>query len=129
MLVPSISAANATRALEVLQRLRLLTRNAEGKLERSEALVSTGDQTRSVHMLRFHREMLECATRSLEELGPGAREVSGVTLCVGKEGLERLKAATRAFRRELIALELREQDPVQVFHVNVSVFPLSRESE
>ncbi len=125
ILVPAISKARAKKALEVLFRLNLLVEGDDGLVRRADALVSTGEQTRSIHMARFHREMLERAVQALE-MPSTEREISSVTLCMGPEGLAKLKEATRSFRRALLALEELEGDPAQVYQVNLQLFPLSR---
>lgn len=128
-LVPSITKTRAKRALDVLLGLGLLVKDETGRAIRGTTLVSTGEQTHSVHMSRFHREMIDCAISALDEMSAQEREISSVTLCMGEEGLLKLKEATRAFRRKLLALEELEEDPKQVFQVNLQVFPLSRSVE
>ncbi|MFK7984801.1 MAG: TIGR02147 family protein [Sandaracinaceae bacterium] len=124
-LVPSITKSQAKKALDVLFDLELLALDDEGRVTRGKGSVTTGPQTQVVHMTRFHLEMMARAKQALETMNSEQREISSVTLCMGTEGLSRLKAATRVFRRELLALEQLEASPSQVIQVNLQVFPLS----
>lgn len=124
-LMPRISEKEAKRALTILLRLGLVEEE-NGKLLRRDLQVSTGPQTHSVHLNRFHREMLSRAGDALARLGPKERDLSSVTLCMGPEGLAKLRKATQDYRRQLLALEQLEEDPRQVFQVNIQLFPLSQ---
>lgn len=126
MLVPSISKAEATQALDLLQELGLLTRDADGRLVQSEALVSTGPETRGFHIHNYHRTMMTQAADSLETVGAAQRDISALTLCLGEDGLRRLKERLQRFRRELLELSTLENDPKQVVQLNLQLFPLSK---
>jgi uncharacterized protein (TIGR02147 family) len=126
MLWPSISPADAMRALETLLALGLLVENAQGRLEQAEPLVSTGPEIRSVHVASYHRTMLEQASRAIDDVPPALRDISSLTLCLGADGLRRLKERVQRFRRELLELSALEADPRQVVQLNFQLFPLSR---
>ncbi len=64
-LVPEITIAEATMALEKLLELGLLVRREDGSLGQGTELVTTGDETRLVHVRSYHRTMI---TRSLDAM-------------------------------------------------------------
>lgn len=123
---PSISPDEAARGLRTLLDLGLLVRNAEGRIVQGDALVSTGPEARSVHVASYHRMMLERAERSIDEVPAAERDISSLTLCVGVDGLSRLKNRIQRFRRELLELSTEDTNPKQVVQVNLQLFPLSR---
>ncbi|MEQ1565540.1 MAG: TIGR02147 family protein [Myxococcota bacterium] len=125
-LVPAVSEKDAAAALGLLLELSLLTER-DGKLEPTEALVTTGPEVKGLHYMQYHRTMMSRAAAALDELPPRERDISSVTLCLGKEAIPRMKERIRAFRRELLQLSADETDPVQVVQVNIQLFPLSRE--
>jgi uncharacterized protein (TIGR02147 family) len=124
---PPISNAEAKKALDVLLELGLLVRREDGRVTQGEAVLTTGAETRGVHIFRYHRAMIGRASASLDEIPGAERDISAVTLCLGPAGIEKLKEKVRAFRREIIQLATQEKRPRDVVQVNVQIFPLSGE--
>lgn len=123
-LTPPISAAEARRALDVLIELGMLAPEGE-RLVQSEPLVSTGPETRGLHITSFHKVMTERAIASIDLVAPEERDISCLTLNVGEDGLRRIKARIQRFRRELLDLSELEDDPRRVIQINFQLFPLS----
>jgi uncharacterized protein (TIGR02147 family) len=128
-LVPKIKPAEAKFALDVLCQLNMLAPDENGQLKQSTSLVSTGAETASLHMDNFHRTMMRLASESLDRVSYEQRDISGVTLCLGPDGLEMIKRAIVRFRRELLELSEVSRDPQQVVQVNFQLFPLSSVAE
>lgn len=122
---PPITKRQAKKALATLLDLGLLTRDDDGHVVQSEPLVSTGPEAMGVHIVSYHRAMMEQASRSLDLFSGSERDISSLTLCLGGDGLERLKQRILRFRRELLELSAMEDDPEQVVQVNFQLFPLS----
>ncbi len=125
-LLPSITKAEAASALSTLFDLGLLTRDERGSIALGEPLVSTGAETRGLHIRNYHRTMMECAVTSMDTVPASDRDISSLTLCLSRDGLLRLKQRIQRFRRELLELATLEEDPEQVVQVNFQLFPLSR---
>lgn len=125
-LVPKITPLQARRALEVLCDLKLLIRDDSGRLTQADALLSTGPETRGLHIGAFHRAMMQRAIESIDLVPAAERDISSLTLCLGRGGLKTLKERLQRFRRELLELSALEGDPEQVVQVNFQLFPLSR---
>lgn len=127
---PAITRIEAQRALDVLVELGLLVREADGRVHQGERpLVSTGPELHAVHIANYHRTMMARAAASIDLVPSGERDISSLTLCVGEDGVRRLKERIQRFRRELLELTLLEDDPRQVVQVNFQLFPLTREPE
>src|SRR5262245_27286108 len=86
-LVPPIGKAEASRALETLIELGLLKRDANGRLQQADALVSTGPETRGLHIANYHRTLMERAADAIDLVDPADRDISSLTLCLGEDGL------------------------------------------
>lgn len=125
-LVPKVSPLQAQRALETLVELGLLVRGANGRLMQADALVSTGPETRGLHIVAFHRAMTQRAIESIDLVPATERDISSLTLCLGRGGLATLKTRLQRLRRELLELSALETEPEQVVQVNFQLFPLSR---
>ena len=125
-LVPPIGKMEAARALDTLVELGLLVRDARGKLVQADALLSTGPETRGLHIARFHRAMTTRAMESIDLVPASERDISSLTLCLSRGGLRAFKERVQRVRRELLELSALEEDPQQVVQINFQLFPLSR---
>ncbi|MDD9967986.1 MAG: TIGR02147 family protein [Myxococcales bacterium] len=124
-LTPPISAGEAGAAMDILQQMGMVRRCDDGRVVQAETTVSTGPEVRSLHLANFHRTMMEHAKGALDRVPPDQRDVSSLTLCLGREGISRTKRALQRFRRELLELSELEEHPAQVVQVNFQLFPLS----
>ncbi len=128
-LVPNITPGEAREALETLLLLGLLVRDADGALRQGETLVSTGPETTGRNVAAYHRTMLQLAATSLDRIPATQRDVSSLTLCLGRDGLRRVKDRVQRFRRERLELSATEEQPDQVVQLNFQLFPLSTAEE
>lgn len=126
---PSISPEEARRAVATLLALGLLVRGPRGKIAQGEPLVTTGPETRGIHIGNYHRAMLQRAAESIDEIPAPERDISSLTLCVGADGVQRLKQRIQSFRKELLAMSEDEKDPVVVVQLGFQLFPLTRGRE
>ncbi|MBX3248074.1 MAG: TIGR02147 family protein [Myxococcales bacterium] len=125
-LVPSIAKAEAREALDTLLELGMLSRDEQGRLRQCDALVTTGPETRGLHIGNYHRTMMERAAASIDLVPSSDRDISSLTLCLSEDGLRTVKERIQRFRRELLELSVLEDEPRQVIQVNFQLFPLSR---
>lgn len=125
-LVPSITPLQASRALETLLELGLLVRDDQGRLTQADVLLSTGPETRGLHIAAFHRAMTQRAIESIDLVPAQDRDISSLTLCLSRGGLRAFKERIQRFRRELLELSALESDPEQVVQLNFQLFPLTR---
>lgn len=124
-ILPSITSKQAKAALETLERLGLLVRDASGRLVRGEPSLTTGHEVRSVVVPAYHRQMIEQAGGSVDRVPPEERDVSALTVCIKQQSLEELKQRIRRFREDLLELCDRESEPERVYQLCVQLFPLS----
>jgi uncharacterized protein (TIGR02147 family) len=125
-LVPTISVGEAERAIATLIELGLVVRDTSGKIAQAETLLSTGAETRGLHIANYHRGMMQRAMESIDLVKPDQRDISSLTLCLGENSLRSFKERVQRFRRELLELSALEDDPEQVVQINFQLFPLSR---
>ncbi len=125
-LVPAITPAEASAAVARLLELRLLVRGEDGRVKQGDALVTTGAESQAVHLRNYHRTMIARGAEAIDLVAQAERDVSSLTLCLGKDGLRRFKERLQRFRRELLELSALESAPEQVVQINFQLFPLSR---
>lgn len=127
-LIPKIRPSEASAALQTLLDLGLL-QEVDGRLVQSEAIVTTGPETRGLHIRNYHRAMMLRATEAMDLIPAASRDISSLTLCISEDGLAELKGRIRRFRQEVIALATGEaeaaKDAVRVVQLNIQMFPLT----
>ncbi len=123
---PRLKVTQVRKALRTLESLGLLQRDAEGKLRQTDAAVTSGLETGSLQLARFHRAMMQRASEAIDLFPREERDLGALTLCIDDEGLARLKKRVQEFRRELLLDEPRFAGRRnRVVQINVQVFPLS----
>jgi uncharacterized protein (TIGR02147 family) len=128
-LVPPITPAQARHALELLTKLGLLRRDADGTLRQGEMLVSTGPEVRSLAVGNFHRQMMERAAASIELVAREERDISGLTVALSDEACHRFKQRIVELRAELLQLSAAETEATRVVQLNFQLFPLATTEE
>lgn len=121
---PAITVRQAKKALKTLEDLGLLQR-VDGCLVQTDTSVTTGSQTHWVHVIKYHRSMLERASECIDEFPAAERDLSSVTLAVPDSAIGEIKLKMAAFRRELLAEYGARTDGERICQVSMQLFPLS----
>lgn len=124
-LKPSITKAEALSALELLERLGLLARDAEGRLSQSDSSVTTPDEVNSLAVVNFHNEMIERAQDSLTHTKGKDRNISSLTVAISKKKFNQIKERIHEFRKEIRALIGDGDQPEDVYQLNFQLFSLT----
>jgi uncharacterized protein (TIGR02147 family) len=91
-----------------------------------EALVTTGEETRSMAIMQFQKTTLDLAKRAFDAFPLEARDISTLTISVSRRNFPRIKEKIRAVRREILELAKADDETDTVFHLNILAFPLSK---
>ncbi|MEZ4459112.1 MAG: TIGR02147 family protein [bacterium] len=122
---PKISTNKAQKSLELLLELGLLERE-NGRITRGEPSLDAGHEVQVVGVRQFHRQMLERAAASIDDVPANERDISAITVCVRSDSVADLKAKLRDFRERFMASCDEQEDPDVVYQMNVQLFPLSQ---
>jgi len=123
---PAIKPSEARSALDTLLALGLIDRDPHGRLRQGTPVVSTGPETKGLHIANYHAEMMRRASDAMELVPAAARDISSLTFCVSPALFPELKRRLQEVRRELIELVEAEDDRTQVVQLNLQLFPLTR---
>jgi uncharacterized protein (TIGR02147 family) len=129
LLEPPIATAEAQKAIKLLAELGLITRNANGIYEKSDPVITSGYDTRSLAVNQFIIETLDLAKVALDKLPREERSLSALTLSLPEDGYALVEEKVKNFRRELLELARNCQNPKRVIQVNFQIFPVSRKTE
>ncbi|HLP40719.1 MAG TPA: TIGR02147 family protein [Fibrobacteria bacterium] len=129
LMSPAISPREAERAISVLESLGLIRKNEQGIYERVDALITSGDEVRSMAIVQFQKDTLELAKRSYSAFPLEARDNSTLTISISKRNFPKVKDKIRNMRREILELAKSDDNTDTVFHLNFIAFPLTRWKE
>jgi uncharacterized protein (TIGR02147 family) len=129
MLEPPISTAEAQRAIKLLEELGLIRKNGEGVYEKTDPVITSGYDTRSLAVNQFIVETLDLAKVALDKLPREERSLSALTLSLPEDGYAMVEEKVKNFRRELLELARNCPDPKRVVQVNFQIFPVSRKPD
>ncbi len=127
-LSPPITTKEAATALELLQKLGFLKRDKTGHLTHADRNITTAHEVRSLAISNFHRQMIQCASESIERTPPDKRDISSLTIALSQEKFKEAKRRIQEFRRELNVLlssGTKDKLPDSVYQINFQIFNLS----
>lgn len=120
----NIKVLEAKSALERLERLGLMERDARGKLKATHFQFQSPDEISSVALRKAHLQKFDLAKSSLERDKINERDFTAMTLAMDISKLPIAKKMIREFRDRLT--EYLESGPkTQVYELCVQLFPLS----
>ncbi len=122
---PSITPAQAKKAIKTLVKLGLLQRDDSGALCQGDPLFSTGSEVRSLAIRNFHKQMMQQAMQAQDEIALANREISGTTVALDEAGFKLFKQKIQTLRGELLELSASIKQPRRVIQFNFQAFPLA----
>lgn len=127
-LVPRISPAEASQALEHLTQLGMIKIDpVTGEFKQTEDVISAGDEVSSVLLADFHRQMIRLAGESISRVPKTEREVSSATIFLTAEQFTTLRELMRTIKHQALDMGGRSQEGEsgRVYQVCLQLFPLS----
>lgn len=109
-LQPHVTPAQAEKALQTLIDAKLIERDENGRLIQATADLTTGAEVRSLAVALYHKQLLELAARSIDETPAKNRDISSLTLNIGKTDFDFIKRRTAAFRVEILDFLKKKRD-------------------
>jgi len=134
-LVFPVSIGEIGQALQFLIEEKFIEKTPEG-FKAGDNMVLSSDEVRSLAIRNYHRQMLELARQSLENLPIESREFGALTLNIPESALPELKNKLKTIRKDLHEWSLQilanptDSIPSEaVTQINFQMFPLSRKVE
>ena len=124
-LTPAVPPGKVKKAIELLQRLGLITQGADGAWRASTALLKTDPSVQSLMIPRFHQAMGRLGLEAIERYPKDERYLSGSTMSVSPKMYGVIIEKIRALRADILDYVASGEDPEQVYHLNLQLFPLT----
>jgi uncharacterized protein (TIGR02147 family) len=125
-LTPGLDAEDVVRSIELLKSLKLIRKDAQGKYKPVNVLLKKDKSTPSPHLRKYLRDLSMLAMESLERHPKTERDVSTMTLALGKESFEEVVLDLRALRKKILERAANDSAPNKVYQLNIQFFPLSK---
>jgi len=123
---PQITATEARKAIELLEKLSLIKKREDGIYELIDQLVSTGESWNAIAVENFQKEAIKLAGEAIARIPKKNRETSTVTVSISWKCFDAMKERLREVRKELLEMARLDENPEAVFQVNFQIFPLTR---
>lgn len=121
-----ISVREVREAIQVVESIGLLQRNADGKLVPGHAALTTGPEATSLAAYSYHKQILDLAKEAVDGQSPEQREFGAITMAVSPAQLARIKDMIREFRRAVVNyLSTPDEAADAVCQFGVQLFSLS----
>lgn len=122
-----ISEEEARSYMKRLKKLKLVEKTPQG-WKRTARPIRTSSDVPSLALRQAHREHLALACRALDQVPVEQRDITGITMAIDPQKIPQAKKLIRNFRHALAEI-LEQDEKKEVFHLNISLFPLSIFSE
>lgn len=129
MLEPQITATEARKAVQLLERLEFIKKNDQGFYEQTVKFITTDDSWHSIAIRSFQKESIALAGAALDTVPKEERDISTVTLTLDDDGFIKARDRIRLLQKELLNIASASGRVNRVFQVDLAMFPLSKKIE
>jgi uncharacterized protein (TIGR02147 family) len=120
-----VTVREVKRALTLMIKLNLIKKDSVRGYVQSNGALSADDDTRSIAIYNYHKQMNELAGDALDNSDSDLREFNGATISISVEDLPILKEKIRQFRKEINELTSNNMEGKEVYQMNLQLFPLT----
>ncbi len=114
------------KALDLLEKLKLLVRDGAGNLTHSGKTVETPD-VESLEILNYHRQVLNETKEALVNIPYEERDITSMTIPIPQALIPEVKELLRKCREEIAALVNQSSNHFyEVFQINTQFFPVTK---
>lgn len=125
-LLPSITPGQAQDSMDLLRRLGLVRKDAQGRWRQADPVLGTGNPITSQMVINFQLMMLDLAKEAYDRCSPEERLMASTTFSITESAVDLFKKKIRRFRAELLELARTEEKADRVYQLNLNFFPTSR---
>ena len=127
-IIPSISEKQVAQTIAFLISLELVEKDGKGRYRRTNVLLSTGNDIRSLTLNNFVIHTMKLATQAINT-GTKETNLSSVTFSVSEEMYKEVQEEIRRCRRKIMEIAKNCSAPDRVYQFNMQLFPLTERYE
>ncbi len=125
---PEVELKNLKTAVKDLKQLGLLKEDKSGRLDSTEAMLTTDEAVASLSVANFHHQMSGLASRVVMTEPADKREFSALTIALSPKAMEIARQEIQNFNKKLHSMLEQEttERKTLVAHINLQLFQLSK---
>jgi len=123
---PTISKSQAKGAIAKLKELNLVEELQDKRVVASDTTLATDTDGAKLGLHNYVASMTDLGKRSIENGADGKSNFSWIGFSVSDAGREKIIDEIRAMRRRVLKIVEEDTSPVQTYHCNIQLFPVSR---
>jgi len=123
-ITPSISEKQVIQAVNLLTSLNLIQKGEDGIYRRTDVLLSTGNDIKSLTLNNFVIHTMQLAAEAINN-NTKETNLSSVTFSISENEFNEIQEEIRRCRRKIMEIEKGTQNPNRVFQFNTQLFPLT----
>ncbi len=123
-IIPTISGHQVAQAIRLLLKLALVKKDADGFYRRTDVLLSTGNDIKSLTLNNFVINTMKLAADAINK-GIKETNLSAVTFSASSEAFDKIQEEIRACRRRIMEIAKECNTPDRVYQFNMQLFPLT----
>jgi len=127
-IIPTISDRQVAQAIKLLLCLNLVIKDESGHYLRTNSLLSTGNNIRSLTLNNFVIGTMKLATQAINS-GLKETNLSSVTFSVSADSFNEVQEELRRCRGKLLEIAQNCKKPDRVYQFNMQLFPLTGRSD
>jgi uncharacterized protein (TIGR02147 family) len=135
---PAIRPDQAKKAIAVLCKLGFVQKDKSGFYTRKDPIITTGypeedPAVKLVSLVNFQKAMHKLAEQPLNRIGNDNKnrlalknlDMSCLTLSISHETFKTMKSEIASFRKKLLSMAEKDENPDRLYQVNYQFFPLT----
>lgn len=123
---PPISVKEAKESIALLEKLKLIEQNSDGRYVQTHKLITSGENWHSLAIQKFQEETIKLSLRSLTHDNRDVRDISTLTMTLSRPDMEAIRNITEQYRKSVIKV-INESGPGDmVYQLNIQFFPLTQ---
>jgi uncharacterized protein (TIGR02147 family) len=124
-LSPAISPSEAMEAVNLLVRLGMIHKTAQGHYQKVDKVVSSGSELKPEMIRPAIEGNIQLALEALNAYPQEVRPFSYLTLSVSEESFNEIAERIRSFRRDVLEIVTKDAKVDRLYQLNIQFFPVS----
>ncbi len=126
LLEPPIKADQAKEAIELLERLDFVCKDAQGVWRPLAATLKKDTAFKSLYAANFLKSSMDLGMQALDRFPKEERHVSAMILSFSAPGFQEALAEIEILRKKLVTLMEADTRPEKVYQLGLQFFPVTR---
>lgn len=126
MILPQIKTHEAKASVELLLKLGLIQKRADGTYVQADTAITVESGVASLAIRQLNKVMAMHAVDAIENFVKTERTIFGVTVGISHEMYDVINAEIASFKDRIVTLVSRDKKCERVYQLNMQLFPMSQ---